>query len=219
MLLALVAGMTMFMSCSKDDDDDGNSGKPDSSISGGNDNTPRYERRECTSCRGTGDCKMAGLGCNGTGDCGGCNGRGYTGSGSFTIRCIRCNGKGTCKYCNGSGICSTCDGYGYKDVEVKPTNNSDDDNNYSNDYVSIKALKILAVKLSSGEWTYSASVVSMYKKERFDGEMILYTSSKNIVGIADDNSDRKCGDTNVSGYTYKVLTNVSLNSKTYYYFN
>ena len=85
--------------------------------------------------------------------------------------------------------------------------------------VHIKAVKIQAVKLLSGEWSYSGSVVNMYKKKRFDGEIVLYTNSKSLVGLASINGDRKCGDTNVSGYTYTVLANVGLNSKTYYYFN
>ncbi len=68
----------------------------------------------CHSCRGTGQCQMAGLGCYGTGKCGYCNGRGYTGSGSFTFTCTLCKGARTCKYCGGDGICSTCGGTGLR---------------------------------------------------------------------------------------------------------
>lgn len=103
---------------------------------------------------------------------------------------------------------------------MKPsTNYDDDDNNYSNDYISIKALKISAVELSSGEWSYSGSTANMYKQKRFDGETILYSSSKSVVGRASINSDRSMGGINVSSYTYRVLGNVGLNSKIYYYFN
>ena len=99
------------------------------------------------------------------------------------------------------------------------TGGGEEDNGSTNDYIAIKAVKIQAVKLLSGEWSYSGSVVNMYKKKRFDGEIVLYTNSKSLVGLASINGDRKCGDTNVSGYTYTVLANVGLNSKTYYYFN
>lgn len=218
MIFVMLMGLAMTTSCSKDDDDDN---KSHSSYQVPTDNTPRYERKECTSCKGTGICKMAGLGCGGTGNCGGCDGKGYTGSGSFTIKCIRCNGKKICKYCEGTGECSSCDGYGYKEVEVKPSTNydDDDDNNYSNDYISIKALKISAVELLSGEWSYSSSTANMYIKKRFDGEMILYSSSKSVVGSVSINSDRSMGGINVSSYTYRVLGNVGPNSMTYYYFN
>lgn len=217
MLLIILMGLAMTVSCSKDDDDDGNKTEYSHKDSGGN-NTPRYEQKECTSCRGTGYCKLSGLGCDGTGYCSACNGRGYNGSGSFSVKCYRCNGNRICQYCKGTGICSTCDGLGYKEVEVKPDNNSDNSGS-DDEYISITAVKIKAIKLSAGNWEYEASTVSMYKKTRFDGQLQLYSIRKNLISNASTNNDRDCGGYNVSSYTYKVLTDVDLHSKTYYYFD
>ena len=98
-------------------------------------------------------------------------------------------------------------------------NNSNSSSSSSDEFISIKAVKVLGVESSSGDWSYSGSTVSMYKKKRADGKWVLYSSSQNIIGTASANSDRKRGSTNVSSYSYYVLTNVTLHSKTYYYFN
>ena len=226
MLLVILMSLAMVMSCSKDDDEPnkGNNENANNSTYNNNSNnstsdTPQYERKTCLSCRGDGDC----FSCGGTGKCSACDGKGETGSGTFIIKCVRCNGKRICKYCDGLGYCKYCDGLGYTEVEVKPSSNNNNNNSSSSEeYTSIKAVKISAVKLSTGEWDYySASVVDMYKRIDLatDGRPTLYTRSKSMIGIASINSDSKCGDEKVSGFTYKILTDVSLNSKTYYYFN
>ena len=169
----------------------------------------------CLSCRGSGECQMGGLGCNGTGKCGTCKGKGYVGSSSFNVKCYTCNGDRTCKYCKGTGVCTTCNGTGYSEVTVSPNNNDGDS---SDDYISIKAVKIIAVTLNGSDWSYSGSTVNMYKKTS-DGKVRLYSNAKRLIGTASSNSDSKCGDTNVRGYTYRVLDIDDLSSKTYYYFN
>ena len=125
MLIAVLMGLAMVMSCSKDDDDGGgNNG------SGSNSNypsTPHYEKKLCSSCTGTGKCYS----CKGSGLCYFCKGTGEIGT-LLVSTCVVCKGNGVCKHCEGEGDCAECGGLGYKMVEVQPSNNNNT-NNSSND--------------------------------------------------------------------------------------
>ena len=159
--------------------------------------------------------------CNGSGKCRYCGGKGYSGTSTFNT---------TCFLCKGSGKCTSCDGHGYKEVTVNPNSggnsgggsssggNSSGGSSDTDEYISIKAVKIIAVTLNGSDWSYSGSTVNMYKKTS-DGKVRLYSNAKRLIGTASSNSDSKCGDTNVRGYTYRVLDIDDLSSKTYYYFN
>ena len=155
--------------------------------------------KACYSCKGTCICTA----CKGTG-----KGVGYSGD------CVSCRGTGICRFCDGKGYYFPLNGGG-----SSSGGNSSGGSSSSDEFISIKAIKVLGVESSSGDWSYSGSTVSMYKKKRADGKWVLYSSGQNIIGTASVNSDRKRGTTNVSGYSYYVLTNVTLHSKTYYYFN
>lgn len=94
-----------------------NSGNDDEDeVTPGGDNQPSDGGMHlCKRCNGSGKCVTTkwSVGCDGTGKCSYCKGRGYTGSGSFTIKCTMCNGTRACRFCDGTGECADCDGTGY----------------------------------------------------------------------------------------------------------
>lgn len=85
------------------------------------------------------------------------------------------------------------------------------------DGTEVSTLKISAVKLSSGDYSYSNSTATMYIKY-VSGSPYLYTRAGSLVGAVKSNPDSSCGPYKVSQYTYRAYTS-STSSITYYYFN
>ena len=141
-LIAMLMGLAMVGSCSKDDDEGGGKYPPGAEVC-----FYCHGSLKCAMCNGTGQSSLSSFCvlCAGTGVCSVCDGKGYyfpdnggsgsgsnssggsyngsssgSGSNNSTRTCAVCGGSGKCtspsndKYhCRGTGKCQTCSGKGY----------------------------------------------------------------------------------------------------------